>query len=305
MIEISSTFITRPARRGVAHRVGTASTPACAGAKLLPAAVGCDELFGLLSSPGARLVRVSPVVGGEDGMDDRPGRLDRVLRVKARRRRPWRRREGVRRAPLCSLDSSRGATLVAEELLACALDAGGECDRCVGGEPEAKVVRQAACRQGVGEELLRRRLQLDQDFGHCLGRHFPERRFHGTRPSARRRSPNARRRRSPRRSPSRLRARPGSPRTGRAQVAAAERFIALNTSGFSLCNAPKPLQSAAPSRAAQPSGRGGSRSRRVNSPPFVERTAAFHAEVLGQRDLGRWRRICGPNGSRNELAKRK
>ena len=60
-------------------------------------------------------------------------------------------------------------TLVAEELFAGALDAGGEGDRGVGGEPEAEVVRRAVCRPGVLKQLLRGRLQLHQDLGDRLG----------------------------------------------------------------------------------------------------------------------------------------
>jgi hypothetical protein len=45
---------------------------------VVPGTVG-DEQVGLLGPPGARFVGVSAVVSGEDGIDDRPGGLNRVL----------------------------------------------------------------------------------------------------------------------------------------------------------------------------------------------------------------------------------
>ena len=45
----------------------------------MPATVGGYEFVGLFRSPGPRLVGVRPLVVGEDGIDHRPGGLDRVL----------------------------------------------------------------------------------------------------------------------------------------------------------------------------------------------------------------------------------
>ena len=111
------------------------------------------------------------MVGGEDGIDDRPGGLDRVLSGEQRAVAGHRVAEEsfVGRFFVRLRIEQQKLALVAEELFAGALDAGGESDRGVGRELEAEVVRRAACRPGVREELLRWRLQLDEDLGDRLG----------------------------------------------------------------------------------------------------------------------------------------
>jgi hypothetical protein len=51
--------------------------------------------------------------------------------------------------------------LVADKLLADALDASGEGDGGVGGEPEPRILSRARRRRRVGEKALRRRFQLE------------------------------------------------------------------------------------------------------------------------------------------------
>jgi hypothetical protein len=86
------------------------------------------------------------MVGGKDGFDDGPGGLDRVF---SREKRAFAGHRVTEKAVIrCFFVRLRveqeELALVADELLTCAFDAGGDRDRCVGGEPEAEVVRRAA-----------------------------------------------------------------------------------------------------------------------------------------------------------------
>ena len=102
----------------------------------------------------------------EDWIDHRPGGLDRVLAGEERSVAG----HGVAQEPLVGRFLSRlffdqiEFSLIADELLACALDASGEGDSGVGREPEAQIVGRTGRRRGVGEKSLRRRLQLHQNF---------------------------------------------------------------------------------------------------------------------------------------------
>ena len=119
------------------------------GCDIVPATVRRDERVRLFRPPAPRLVGTNATVGLQDSIDHRPGGLDRVL--------PGEERpvagHGVGQEPLVRRLLARlmidevELPLVADELLADALDASGEGDGGVGGEPEAQIVGPAVRRR--------------------------------------------------------------------------------------------------------------------------------------------------------------
>ena len=59
----------------------------------------------------------------------------------------------------------RQFALLAEEFLARQLDPRGKRDAGFGRQPKANIIVAAGRRRGIGEQQLRRRLELDQHFG--------------------------------------------------------------------------------------------------------------------------------------------
>jgi len=127
---------------------------------VVPASVRCDERVSLFRTPAARLVAKRAGVGIKDWIDHRPGGLNRVLAGEECAIAG----HGVTQQPLAGCFLPRlffqqvELALVADELLAGALDARGQGDGGVGRKPEAQVIGPPGRRRGIVEQPLRWRL---------------------------------------------------------------------------------------------------------------------------------------------------
>ena len=195
-----------------------------------------------LRPPAAALVRQDRSCAVQHGIDHRPGGLDRVLAGEQRAVAGHR----VAQQPLVGrflaglLIEQVELALVADELLARALDAGGEGDGRTGRQPEAQIIGPPGRRRRVVEQSLRRRLQLHQHLGRRLGQTFAGAQVpRHPLPAPRVDDKAAARRRSRRRSPSPRPAPCDSRRTGRApRRSGFSGRMAWKTLAFSSCTAP-------------------------------------------------------------------
>jgi len=110
--------------------------------RVMPTSVCRNQRISLFRPPAAGLVGVNPVVLFEDRIDHRPGGLNRILAGKKRAIAG----HGGTQQPLVGRFLSRlfiqqvELALVADELLASALDARGKGNSGVGRKPEAKII---------------------------------------------------------------------------------------------------------------------------------------------------------------------
>ena len=130
----------------------------------------------------------------KDRLDHRPGGLNRVLTSEERAVAS----HGVAQQPLVGRFLSRlffeqiKLSLVANELLPCALDASGEGDGGTGGEPESQIIGPAIVGAESAKSLCGGGFNSTRTSVAVSARYLPERRYHGT-PSQRHESIKSRR----------------------------------------------------------------------------------------------------------------
>src|SRR5579875_715558 len=136
-------------------------------ARIVPGPVPLDQVGRRGRAPGAGAVGQGRRMVAEHPVDHLPGGLDRVLAREQRRVAL----ERIGEQPLVvelllgPLLAQEQLPLLAHELLAGPLDAGRERDRGARSDLEAQIVAAPGRLPGIGEDLGRRSLELDQDLG--------------------------------------------------------------------------------------------------------------------------------------------